>query len=740
MAPIFARQFHNPTLTIPRPTKGAPTIPLPGRKYISLKVLLQLFAGTVCIFFLAVLFWRLGRFLRRFTKDRVLGGNITASRYAKTWYGWIPLQQHERNKAWLKRWFHWIRNWTSWQSSKDDYSWVWWNPGQMETKSRRKKQGPLRLLPACFEDYEYTAADTIWGTRSCMPPLSNRTGPCLPFAMSGALQSRETTRVTTRESYSVSRWKHGENAPTIHEESIIMETNGMTLEIDARRILSCSAANQSRPLADETPTSCTSRRFFSLDQASPFQKGNCPVELFADYEQSLRYWQSLPCVLTPELVLQKMKEWSQVSRNSAETSHPQRMPDTSEFLRYTRKYQVWSARMEVNPAAGAVYGMGKFPAPPGSPCSEMLRSISSQHTFCLESTRRARGTIAMSVSSGSSEFLRVSFGRKSHPRERARLMHPQNDGPDDESWTSVHILTSPQPSRHSTTGTVPLKFHERATKRPGWQALSAPVKRHAQAENHAGEKRLQTMRTQRLSENTKGYLFPQVTVPIGCLSDWEIRLIDGLDRRLDWLSDQLSPGRRAFHFAMLANHWLNKKTWIVYDPISRVPIEARRLLGDPRFNVPYPLPDWSAKPKYPQVHRKVVHEPRIDSWRIAVNRNRRHTGIQDFIKAVELYDGSIEEPPDGDVDPACWILRKPPQGFGRSKKQEEAYYEGGAGWQETLGDWQRVRRGYRIHKAIHEGRVNRGRVKEIGHDIAQYSRKITSEVLSRSLKTNQGPR
>ncbi|KAI9043855.1 uncharacterized protein KD926_002746 [Aspergillus affinis] len=738
MAPVFARQSHNPTLAVPRPQEVLPNIPLPGTKYIGLKVFLQLFAGTICIFFLAVLFWRLGRFVRRFTRDRVLGGgNITASRYARTWYGWIPLQQHEHNKARLKRCFRWIRNWTSWKSSKDDYSWVWWDPREKETKSRRKKQGPLRLLPACFEDYEYPTADTIWGPCSRMSPLSN-TGPCVPFAMSGALPTRETARVTTRESYSVSRWKHRENAPTIHEESIVLETNGVTLEIDARRILSCSASIQSRLPADETPAAYMNRRFLSLDQGSRFMRGNCPVDMFADYEQSLRYWQSLPCLLTPELVLQKMKEWSQVSQNSVEKNHLKAMPDTIEFLRRSRKYQVWSARMEVKTAADVRYGMGRFSAPPGSPCSEMLRSISSQQTFCLESVRRAKGMIAMSVSSESSEFLRVSVGRKSHPRERARLIHPQNDGPDDGSWSSVHILTSPQPSRYSRAGTAPWKFHEKAAKRLGSQALSAPVKRPAQTEKQAGE-RLQTVRTQRVSENTKRYTFPQVTIPIRCLSDWEIRLIDGLDRRLDWLSNQLSPGRRAFHFAMLANHWLNKKTWVVYDPISRVPIEARRLLGDPRFNVPYPLPDWGAKPKYPQVHRKVVHKPRIDSWRIAMNKNRQHMGLKDFIKVVELPDGSTEDPPDGDVDPACWILRKPPQGFGTSKKQKETYYEGGAGWQETFGDWQRVRRGYRIHKAIHEGRVNRGRVKEIGHGIARYSRRIQSDVFSRSLKSNQGP-
>ncbi|PLB55890.1 hypothetical protein P170DRAFT_396642 [Aspergillus steynii IBT 23096] len=709
MAPIFARQSHNPTPAVPRPSKGAPAIPLPGTKYISLKVLLQLFAGTICIFFLAVLFWRLGRFFRRFTKDRVLGGgNITATRYAKTWYGWIPLRQHELNKARFKRCFRWFRHWTSWNSTNDDYSWVWWDPGQKETKSRRKKQGPLRFLPACFEDYECIAADTIWSPCSRIPSLTNRTGPCLPFTMSGALPTHEITRVATRESYSVSRWKHGENAPTIHEESIILETGGIIMEIDARRIIGRSTANKSRRLPDETPASIVGRRFLSLDQSSPLMRSKCPVTFFSDYEQSMRYWQSLPCLLTPELVIQKMKEYSQVSRNSADMKHAKVMPERSEFIRCSRKYQVWSARMQVKTAADLEYGIGRSPAPPGSPRSEILRSLSSQQTFCLESTRRASGTITMSISSGSSEFLRASV-RKARPRERAQLMHHQNDGPDDGSWPSVRMFTSPRSSRYSTIEMAPLN-----------------------------EKRLQMARTQRLSDMNRRYIAPQVVVPIKRMSDWEIRLIDGVDRRLDWLSDQLSPGRRAFHFAMLANHWLNKKTWIVYDPPSRVPIEARRLQGDPRFNVPYPMPDWGPRPKYPPVHRNTVYKPRINSWRMAMNRHRQHMGLTDFIKVVELYDSSNDEPPDGSVDPACWILRRPPQGFGVSKKQENTYYEGGTGWQETFRDWQRVRRGYRIHKAIHEGRANRGRVKEIGHGIARCSRKIQSGVFSQPFNSNPG--
>ncbi|THC95411.1 hypothetical protein EYZ11_005098 [Aspergillus tanneri] len=150
------------------------------------------------------------------------------------------------------------------------------------------------------------------------------------------------------------------------------------------------------------------------------------------------------------------------------------------------------------------------------------------------------------------------------------------------------------------------------------------------------------------------------------------------------------------------------------------------------------MPEWKPKPKYPEVSSKPAHTPRIDSWRKAMNRQRKASGLKDIIKSVELYDGSIEDPPDGRVDPASWILRKPPQGIHMSTKQETTYYEGGAGWQEQLGDWQRIRRGYRIRKGIHEGRVNRNRAKQFALDVAEYPRKAKLQIVPGLLPGRQG--
>ena len=119
------------------------------------------------------------------------------------------------------------------------------------------------------------------------------------------------------------------------------------------------------------------------------------------------------------------------------------------------------------------------------------------------------------------------------------------------------------------------------------------------------------------------------------------------------------PGRKPFHFPLLPNHWLNIRTWIVYDPASRAPIDVKRRFGDPRFNTPSPTPQ-RPKRKYPRVTRKVANTPRIESWRVAVNQNRKASGLKDLVKRVELYDDSADDPADGYIESARQYMKVGP--------------------------------------------------------------------------------
>ncbi|PYI08504.1 hypothetical protein BO78DRAFT_416675 [Aspergillus sclerotiicarbonarius CBS 121057] len=196
MAPVLMHPSY-PHLISRSPWK-AHAAPIKVTKYISIKVLLQLFAGTVIIFIVTVLFWKLGKFSRSLTRNKVLRkGNTTTTRYARTWYGWVSAKRHEQNKEIIRRCFKKIRNWAAWSSSNNDYRWAWWDPGQKELNAFRKGKRPLRWMPVWVKSYSYIAADTIWNpgphlrhSHNTMPNI--RRGSASLTAMTGALSASHT--------------------------------------------------------------------------------------------------------------------------------------------------------------------------------------------------------------------------------------------------------------------------------------------------------------------------------------------------------------------------------------------------------------------------------------------------------------------------------------------------------------------------------------------------------------------
>ncbi|KAL5361119.1 hypothetical protein BJX96DRAFT_165669 [Aspergillus floccosus] len=512
MPPIPIRQ--SPSIPgVPRPSTDSAREPIPGTKYISLRVMLELLAGTLAIFIIGVLAWKLGRFIRSFTRKRVLQGSAPTTRYARTWYGWIPLQRHERNRDLAQTCLQRLCGWTTW-SSKADYRWVWWDPGSKELQRHNEKRKLRRWLPGFLRSRSFATADDIWN-----PVLR---GP----ASNAATYGRDSTVNESRDSE--------------------IEVRGH-LRRGLRGMWDGSFARRSRYSADDARfwlwrTAWTSQ----LDYISKKNKRRSATTTHYLLTKKSR---SLPCLLATN-VFQQQHQRPNRSTCAATTARPSASATPMRVLRRSRKYQVWSA--PVRKVAGR-----ECPAP-GQNSPAGLYHHNRQTHSCL----------------------------------------------DENLWTSLKLVEC------------------------------APTD---------------------LSE---------IKVPTRILSDWEIRSVYALSCRLEWLGNQLSPGRRPFHFAMLPNHWINKRTWIVYDPPCRVSIDARRRL------------DWSPKPKYPQAHRRVAHRPRINSWRNAVNRRRKSLGLASFVKTTELYESSGEDPPDGKVDPASWMLRRPPQGIGHPKNQENVYYEG----------------------------------------------------------------
>ena len=686
MAPVLPRQFHH-FPSPPRPPKETPAIPVPVTRYISVKVFFELFAGTIGIFVLGVLFWKIGKCFRSFTRGKVLReGKTTGTRYARTWYGWVPLHRHEEVKNVFRKCWGKLCDWTSWKTTRADYSWVWWDPGQKAHEEYHQKRFS-RWIPKCFRSKIFTPADTIWNRG---PPPRQHPRDQGPDGMTGSFPG-QTSQCTRPERASRGGSRSGKRTiqrsfPTDREFSIRKP------HLPFRK----------------------SQLSWSLGRSSHTPRKTIP---FPETTRCNPRWLqsvSLPCLLTAKTYAQRPPEKSDATWETCSTSEPYYTPNTLRGLQNSRKYQVWSARVQLQTPNQVKHSHHGLQEPPGTPISELLASYSSENNAPLDGMRG-------SVEYASDTSLRGLSSLKSHHTTTPVMPAIcQDKDLRTSKWNTMPISRGALHLLPSTN--VPAERNSPSFVRDtdGAGSFSLPED-WMLPETTCTKERIPARKHLRRNKPRR------IPTPLESLSNWETRWVDNLDRKLEWHHDQLIPGKRPFHFPLLPNHWLNRRTWTVIDPASRVPLEKKRLWGDPRFSVPYPAPRWESKPKYPAVGHKAAHTPRIDSWRVAVNGQRRTSGIREVVKAVDLFDDSVDEPPDGTIDPACWVLRKPPQGFGMSAKQGETYYEGGAGWQEKLNDWQRVRRGYRIRRAIHDGRVNRTRVKEIATGISRPCRKAASK-------------
>lgn len=709
MAPVL---YRPPPTTLIRPTLIAPPVtPVQTTSFIPRKLFLQLLAGTVGIFILTVLIWKLPRFLRSFTKARVLRkGNAPSTRYAKTWYGWVPSQRHEANKQSFRKFMEKLHSWTSWSSASTDIEWVWWNPDprQRELGAYPERAYPEReqhRVPKWNTRYDSEMADAIWNHTSPSRPMPrSNPGPesaSSPFA-TGALLPPVGCQSLATPIQGPTRI-NGSSQEGLHSRLSSRYSTAPRLQ----------RARFSEKLGSDTSSHVVPppRQAFSTFPRFPLSQSTSRVPLrFMHYTQSSPHSFSMPCLAQRKgfpIPTHLCRDLNPQNIDSEES-----MPDISPVFRRSRKYQVWSARMGVQTLKCIGYSTHTLPAgPPGSPQSVLLRSLSLDSTaFERAYQYQYQQNRKWTSSSDISDLILCSPEQQFKVRRHASLNGYKSDTNARNQWSSLPILRG-----HSTPFRRPtlLTWQEESM---GIPASAAKTQTKGKKPDLQKKERSCTRRMPHFVTQTKDW------------SSWEVRLIFNLDRRLEWISDQLTPGQRPFHFALLANHWLNRKTWIVFDPVSRVPTEKRRLWGDPRFNVPYPAPKsaLSRGPKYPNPSHRPSQIPKISSWRLAVNRHRMASGLKPFTKGIELYESSAEDPPDGKIDPVCWLMRRPPQGLGLSARQREKYYEGGAGWQEKWSDWQRIKPGYRIRKAIYEGRVNRTRAKEIAHGVARYCRQVTS--------------
>ncbi|PGH12136.1 hypothetical protein AJ80_06857 [Polytolypa hystricis UAMH7299] len=763
MAPIYdllLQPRHDVLAAGPSPRSPRAAVPVTNR--ISLKTFLMLLTGTLCIFIVGVFFWKLGDFLRRFTVGKVLGGGKAASvRYARTWYGWIPLDKYNSRKERRNRRFNKLRNMLARRSSHADYNWVFWDPGGDALDESPRGKRPANRATGRLKSNNLVQEDAI---EISGPSLRDSGKPANPIMNS----NQDVTNVrrptdTERSGSSMSSSLRGaskvvgtmvgrKRRPPISQ--MLMHLDGVNERLissvlsnslnHAHNSRACSSSEHGsyplmkRKARSESPLptfpaptgAIPTRSFFSLhytsaSHADGITERGIPRPRNVISEEGIRPLHTIPQFDGPsEQKRQDMHE--QLQLDNCELLPPL-MPDK---MLLARRYKAWAARMQLHAFEQTPPQLRGVAGRPGSPLSSILASMMSS---CQDSESSLVKVMVTARDSGA-ECLPIDISgqpstachwqgvttRASHRHKSMRI--PLNgyslDGNGDSGLYIINSHKRPRSSSHSCNHSLPIPISQ-----PAGNVSINPLPSRSISTTEDRHIQFRAMRNRRMSRSDPPPFSKRR------LSDPEIRLIHDLDRKLEWLTSEVEPGRKPFHFLILANHWLNRQTWRVMDPVSRVASTTRRTYGDPRFNYPRPQEQVELeKQKYREPQRQKAHTPHIDSWRLAVNKVRRCSGLRELLKSIELYDGSADEPPDGAIDPACWILRRPPQGFEMSEKQKNAYYEGGTGWHEKLDTWQKIPRVYRIRNFVHEGRVNRRRIAEVARSAKRTCQKTARKV------------
>ncbi|EDN07347.1 predicted protein [Histoplasma mississippiense (nom. inval.)] len=735
MAPIYkpSLQIRQTHVLPPRPANGPLGGAMPVSSSFRWKTLLWLMIATFCIFILTVYIWKFGAFLRHFTRHRILDGNPKSTRYAKTWHGWVPLDDHETKRARRQKRFKKFRRSVAWKSPHADYNWVWWDPKGAAVKQHFEDQKGIRWLRRWLKNHEHRKGELISkaharGRGSGEPDANKMRKPGLRHSMKISSQVVKFRKRPLRSRLPLFLDGHSDNMiPSILYNSL---TRISAKKAPPYLALNSRTTSRQKPTLDLPHTE--SRRCTSLSHLPP-SLGIADIRFAPEVRRKAvseaLQGNAIPSTLFPTLYDARLRRFIPSGEGQNDPMGPQTAVTAEKSLSW--KYKAWAAKMEIHTFGQSPPCLHGLIGRPGSPLSAILKSMSSSghysefsdHYNHMPTHKHDCKSVAAGINpSGPSAMSQLAprIQRRAPPRVHV-------------SATSDASLDTASVDGNMDVGRSLLAQNINQIK---GHVQQQPLLSQAEAETSA-RRPLHPMQNKAISfqlpKNPQNPRKESWESTRARLSDYEIQLIYDLDCRLEWLSSEVEPGRKPFHFLLLANHWLNRATWIVLDPVSRVPPAERRTYGDPRFNRPFTEPRGDAvKQNYPVQGLVKLDAPRLDSWRMAINGARKSTGAKEFLKAAELFDGSVDETPNSSFDPASWILRKPPQGYERSKKQGEVYYEGMGGWWEKLEDWQNVCRGYRARKIICEGGANRRRIREVARKATGPYRKVVK-------RWNQGP-
>ncbi|KAH0538296.1 hypothetical protein FGG08_005116 [Glutinoglossum americanum] len=179
----------------------------------------------------------------------------------------------------------------------------------------------------------------------------------------------------------------------------------------------------------------------------------------------------------------------------------------------------------------------------------------------------------------------------------------------------------------------------------------------------------------------------------------EKTFLDLLDRKLNWLHHELSPGFRCPEDNPAESFLPPSGPQRSEGAGKNAQVRVSGALGGGS------MPTRTSKARQQKRARHRIPNPKVDSWRIAINKLRKGThrtnSAELLCTILQTEEITKRDPIEGSIDTAAWILRRPPQGWPTASK-------GSLSAAEKMivkhQDWEKIRRPQRIMKQRHSRR------------------------------------
>ncbi|KAI5289616.1 hypothetical protein KEM54_003565 [Ascosphaera aggregata] len=676
---------------------------------ISLRSFFLLLVGTVVIFGLTILVWHLGSFFRRFSKAKIVGEKVGGpKRYAKTWHGWVDLEKYQDRQRRKGKWANRVLVMIGLKKPNAKEQSIWVDEKQPSDVS---EHGYADAGTVVRNQSGETTAPFMIDIDELIRPIRNRVYRPTFNPSQEDLNSSVGLPSPAKPNLNYLRSPLTavvNNRPNSHYGAIDGHDKEHSYAGNSAHSQSSVERVSMRKQSQSMPSLITER-----DSTSSIRAHSVKTHASESDQEALKHETTAVIPRKRPLMASRAKRRLNPAANTSNVLRL-RCRTAESLFALARQYQVWGAKMQLEPSEkDPPYLMG-LAGRPGTPAPAELRTM-------IRSAKEH-----MTMYGCHYEIM--------HPRPERSVYYrlPDNTLQIPPSGTQAGITQSNVALPDlGLLGDANMDMESAAQSRrqDKGKARESPSQVMVASQQSSITKRRRSSDPAKMAKNL-----------VRSLSTAEVHLLYYLSKRLEWLCGELEPYRRPAQYLLIFNHWLNKKTWYVYDAPGRVPLPRRVEIELKRkgkkleeIGAHQQEAEVEAKPERVQ-QSSSTRRRRFESWRTAVNIARRFSGAETLNKQIKTLETS-EGPTDGVMDPASWIIRRPPQGYDVAPPAE-SWFEGTGGVLETYENWQRIGKSktMRVKRFFSHGLLMGDKLVVLKHD--DQRPKVTEKENRRSEKRN----